>query len=125
MVKPILNFIFAIVLFCSCGQEQKNDVSDNITPLITATSEVVPSYDFTIFLSDSANINSGFGYNITMDNHIFIHQPTIPSVPGNHGFPSKAQAERTAAFVIYKLTHNIMPPSVTPNELDSLGVLNN
>lgn len=124
MDKLILNFIFAVLLFCSCGQEQKAEVVNTITPQPTSTSEVAPAYISNIFLCDSANSNLGFGYNIITDGHIFIHQPSIPSMAGKQGFSSKQQAETTAEFVIYKLTHNIMPPSVTPRELDSLGVLN-
>lgn len=58
-----------------------------------------------------------------MDSHVFIHQPSIPSIAGNKGFTTKEQAQRVASLVVYKLTHNIMPPSVTPKELDSLGIL--
>jgi len=44
-------------------------------------------------------------------------------MPGNNGFRTKEQAERTAKFVISKIQKNIMPPTVTIQELDSLKVL--
>lgn len=123
MIKPLLSFIFTVLIFSSCDEGQKTEAPQYVVPTHVAANEVVPAYGFNIFLCDSANPNLGFGYNIISDGHIFIHQPTTPSVPGNKGFPTQAQAGRTAEFVIYKLTHHIMPPSVTPAELDSLGVL--
>lgn len=126
MVKLLLNFIFIFFLLCSCGSEQTTEKvsAPTDTPLL-ATEPNVAAYSVVAFLSDSTNQASGFGYNIMMDGHTFIHQPSIPSIQGNKGFHSIQQAEKTANFVIYKLTHNMMPPSVTPKELDSLGVLYN
>ena len=52
-----------------------------------------------------------------------IHQPNIPGMPGNRGFKTRAQAEKITELIIYKIKNNIMPPTVTVEELDSLGVL--
>ena len=65
----------------------------------------------------------GYGYDIFKNAVLYIHQSTIPAVQGNKTFKTHAQAQRAAEFVVYKITHNIIPPSVTPEELDSLGVL--
>jgi hypothetical protein len=64
-----------------------------------------------------------FGYNILMDGRILIHQPHIPALPGNEGFREKEDAQKVAEFVIHKIRQNIFPPSITVQELDSLGVL--
>lgn len=63
-----------------------------------------------------------FGYDILSDNKILIHQPSRPGLPGNSGFKKKQDAEKVATLVIYKLSHNIMPPTVEKKELDSLKV---
>ena len=65
----------------------------------------------------------GWGYDIFVDGKKYIHQEQIPSVPGTKGFKSEEKARKAAEFIIYKIRNNIMPPSVTPEELDSLGVL--
>ena len=64
-----------------------------------------------------------FGYEILANGKTLIHQENIPSMPGNKGFNKKEQSEKCAHFVISKLKNNIMPPTITPEELDSLGVL--
>ncbi len=66
---------------------------------------------------------SGWGYDIYIGNKHYIHQKEIPAMQGKQGFSSKQQASKTAAFVAKKIHQGIIPPSVTPNELDSLGVL--
>lgn len=64
----------------------------------------------------------GFGYNILVDGKIMVHQPNIPAVMGNRGFDTDEDASKTAALVSFKLKNNIMPPSVTIQELDSIGI---
>ena len=66
---------------------------------------------------------SGYGYDISIDKHSYLHQPNIPAVPGNNGFSSEEKARKVAVLVEYKIRHNIMPPTIDPKELDSLGVL--
>jgi hypothetical protein len=66
---------------------------------------------------------TGYGYDIYVDNSLKVHQPHIPAVSGNKGFSSEEKAKRAGEFVGNKFRHNIMPPSVSPKELDSLGVL--
>ena len=63
-----------------------------------------------------------FGYDIYKDSVLIIHQPIIPGVQGNKGFASKSDANKTAMLTIYKLSHGIMPPSITIKELDSLKI---
>jgi hypothetical protein len=65
----------------------------------------------------------GFGYDVYLDQKLYVHQPHIPAIAGNRGFSTQENAKRTGEFVAYKIRHNIMPPSLSPKELDSLGVL--
>lgn len=67
-------------------------------------------------------INNRYGYDIFHHNKRIIHQPHIPAVSGNTGFINKAEAERTACFVIDKLKKGIIPPSVSQQELRMLGI---
>jgi hypothetical protein len=80
-----------------------------------------PIYEARIFSNEPAH--KGFGYDILVDGIVKFHQTNIPSQPGNDGFFSREKAKLTAEFVIEKLKQNIMPPTVTGEELDSLGVI--
>jgi cytochrome c5 len=63
-----------------------------------------------------------YGYDIYSNKRMLIHQASIPGLPGNKGFRRKRDAEKTARLVIYKLQKNIMPPTVSRREMDSLSV---
>ncbi|MFA6570870.1 MAG: DUF4907 domain-containing protein [Bacteroidota bacterium] len=65
----------------------------------------------------------GWGYDILLWNSRYVHQPSIPALPGNRGFAEDSLARRAAEFIVKKIRNNIIPPSVTIQELDSLGVL--
>lgn len=66
---------------------------------------------------------NGFGYDILIDGHIYVHQPSVPAVGGNTGFKSKADAQTTANLVIGKIRAGILPPTVSTEELRNLGVI--
>ena len=61
-----------------------------------------------------------FGYDILKDGKVFIHQPHLPGVAGNLGFARKEQAERAANLMIEKLRKNIVPPTISEEELNSI-----
>lgn len=65
----------------------------------------------------------GYGYDIYIFDALYVHQPNVPAINGNRGFKTKEQAQKTGGLVAYKIKNNIMPPSVSIQELDSLGVL--
>ncbi|MFN8145020.1 MAG: DUF4907 domain-containing protein [Bacteroidia bacterium] len=79
------------------------------------------SYEVNTF-SNTADIG-GFGYDVLMGGKLYIHQPHIPAIQGNKGFANEANARKAGEFIVSKLKRNIMPPSVSKEELDSLGVL--
>ena len=125
MIKQLLSFILLFLLIYSCSnspQAERETIIDSKTkssaPVTSADNHLQNSsqYSFAIFLCDSSNEKLGYGYNIIMDSHVFIHQPSIPSLAGNKGFNKKEQAEKVAELVVYKLNHNIMPPSVSKKE---------
>lgn len=63
-----------------------------------------------------------WGYEITANKKVFIHQTSIPGMPGNGGFTTKKDAEKTARLVLQKLHKGIMPPSITAAELKQLNI---
>lgn len=66
----------------------------------------------------------GWGYRILNAGKPYINQPHIPAVSGMKGFDSEEDALSTAELAIYKIKNGIVPPTITKDDLDSLGVLN-
>ncbi len=67
--------------------------------------------------------NRTFGYDILLYGRPLVHQPTIPGLPGNEGFTTKERAQTVAEFVVKKIRNNEMPPTVTIEDLNNMGVL--
>lgn len=64
-----------------------------------------------------------FGYDIYDDGKLIIHQNSIPGLPGNKGFATKANAEKVAKLVISKINAGEMPPTVNIEELKKLKAI--
>jgi len=67
--------------------------------------------------------NDTFGYDIYVFGAVLIHQPSRPGLSGNSGFATEEDAMKVAELVIKKIRNNEMPPTVTIQELQELGVL--
>ena len=81
-----------------------------------------PTVTFKIMMNDSTDKMKGYGYDILMNGVRYIHQQTIPAVNGNQYFQMEEDAVKVASLVCFKIQHQVMPPTVTVHELDSLGV---
>jgi hypothetical protein len=77
--------------------------------------------NLTMKIIDAAD--STFGYDILLDGKMLIHQPSVPAMPGNKGFKTKSDAEKTAELVINKIRNGEMPPTITVEELKKLKVV--
>ncbi|MEI9809291.1 MAG: DUF4907 domain-containing protein [Bacteroidota bacterium] len=62
---------------------------------------------------------NGWGYDILVNNVLFIHQESIPVLPGKKGFLKKEQAEQTALLIINKMKRG-QPPTITTFEMKQL-----
>jgi hypothetical protein len=142
-ISPLL----ILFLLLACGQQQKTEnqsrdsiaavepakvttpiVSENMPDSIPAKPVVNPYEKAHVEVKTFQNTTSDeakgtWGYDIKVDGNPYIHQPNIPPMPGIKGFTTEQKAHKAGEFVAYKIKHNIMPPSVTPHELDSLGLL--
>lgn len=65
----------------------------------------------------------GWGYQILKNGKAIINQPFIPAIEGRIPFADSGQASRTAQLVIRKLQNNMIPPAISKQELDSMGVI--
>jgi hypothetical protein len=79
--------------------------------LADITTKIIPS------------VNNTFGYDILLYGRPFVHQPNIPGLPGNEGFATQERAQAVADLVKKKIRDNEMPPTVTIEELNTMGVL--
>ncbi len=80
-------------------------------------------------LSDSTKLKAkifktktGWGYDIYLNQNLYIHQPDIPALNGKQSFKTKSDAIKIANLVKLKIYKNIFPPTITINELDSLNI---
>lgn len=116
MIKYIATALF--LLSVSCTQK----ITKAVTAAIVNNATRIKIFDNDT--TESTTRYAGFGYDIYMKDQLYIHQPGIPAISENKGFYTADAAQKTAEFVVFKIQNNILPPSVSIQELDSLGVLN-
>jgi len=109
-IKCII-FLFTVLIF-SCKTETNTKTETTNELLDTITTNVIA-------------VDSGWGYQISINSKIYIEQTIIPAISGKYAFGSANNARITANFVVQKIMNNILPPTVSVEELDSLGVLTN
>lgn len=116
--KPACTILVpCLLILFSCKETKKENPKEN--PYLNAEIEIQ------VFRNDTTADSAlgGFGYNIFLYKGLYVHQPHIPAINGNRGFTSAADAEKTGGLTAFKIRNNIMPPSLSVKELDSLGVL--
>jgi hypothetical protein len=64
----------------------------------------------------------GWGYNIMAGEKIFIKQEFMPAIPGKQGFKSADDAQLVGNLVVKRISSNQVF-TITPRDLDSLGVI--
>lgn len=122
--------ILILSVTCAMSQSTQNALpakqkaplaADAQSKKVTAASKPAAAKQTLMYQIIPAEANT-FGYDILSDNKKLIHQPSRPGLAGNSGFKKKKDAEKVAKLVVYKLSHNIMPPTIEKKELDSLKV---
>ncbi|MEN7547234.1 DUF4907 domain-containing protein [Rapidithrix thailandica] len=73
-------------------------------------------YGISVFSSPA-----GWGYNITSEGKLLIHQPYIPGIKGEQGFPDESSAKACARLVVQKLLEG-KKPGVQPQDLVQWGI---
>ena len=111
LVALFLLLIFAGLPGIATSADETVKQKDNPYANAEITIKIIPS------------ANNTFGYEILLYGKPLVHQPSIPGLPGNDGFTTKEKAQKVAELVLKKIRNNEMPPSVTIDELNSLGVL--
>lgn len=117
-MKPgIQTVILCLILSfgASCRNSSDKNQADTQQPVILSPEEL--NAEFKII-----KVEDGFGYDIYVNGEAYIHQPHIPAVNGNHPFKTEADAQKVAGLVIQKIEGNIIPPSVSAEELSVMGI---
>jgi hypothetical protein len=130
-------FPLCILFLLSCT-EQKTETQTPATPNATEkqTSTSIESNKSTVDSTTALNkktdysvksiqTENGWGYQIFKGKKLLINQPTIPAVQGNKSFSSELDAIKVGELVVNKLLQNQFPPTVSSEELISLGVVTN
>jgi hypothetical protein len=110
----LFSILIALIMMHICQSFSSSQINFNY-PKQTKSNDTLTFKTF--------RINSGWGYDIYLNEKLYIHQPSIPAVMGSKCFSKEKYAIKTAQFVIVKIRQHTVPPSVTPSELDSLKVL--
>jgi hypothetical protein len=82
-----------------------------------------PYKDADISIKIIPSANKTYGYDILLYKRPLVHQPNVPGLPGNEGFTTKERAQKVAEFVVRKIKNNEMPPTVSIEDLNKMGVL--
>lgn len=109
-----------IISLAACKQKPAEESEETTAPHKNVSTRVE------VFSNAESGDSSlgGYGYMIYVDSAAdpYIKQPHIPAIPGNKAFADSLQAMKAAELVAYKIRNNVMPPSVSTQELDSLGI---
>ena len=131
-VYPIIVFIF---FSCSCSEKSKEtktistsnadstqrEEAINKLPSHTRvdTNKTMNRIDFSV---QSIKLENGWGYQIFQGKKLMINQKNIPAVQGNQVFLTEKEALKVGELVLNKLLQNQFPPTVTTEELTTLGI---
>ena len=64
----------------------------------------------------------GWGYEVWKDGALIINQTHIPAIQGLRAFTSQEQAQKAVDIIKTKLDKGIFPPTISIDELRSIGV---
>jgi len=118
------NYILALLALTSCVESHAPKEDIPATPKNSVTVEKrdteVVSGELSLKVTESDN--AGYGFEILQGANTLIIQPHIPAIQGIKGFETDQQASIVGNYMIYKINNGIMPPSISIQDLDSLGI---
>ncbi len=131
-------FVFLGLVVSSCSNEQPEQKAlpvetapvapppsaQNNTPasqLPQISSDKIETRVFEV--KDHTGKAKGWGYDIYVDGKKMIHQPIIPAIPGNDAFKTEKDALTVGTLAADKMKKSGSLPTISVNELDSLGVI--
>ncbi len=119
-MKHFLSLLFLTVFITAIGHNSTKQVS-TLNNYLEEEIQFNIKYTYKIVRSN----NNTWCYDIFINNKLFIHQTSIPGLPGNQGFNTKSDAKKVARLVIDKLKKGEIPPSVSLDEMNKLKINTN
>lgn len=116
--------LISLLYLCLFSCQHQKEKTETIPSEPREQMTTAPEIEFQVFKNDTFELPeaSGYGYMIFINGRLHIYQPIIPAISGNKGFLTEGDAEEAARLISYKMKNQINPPSLTPAELDSLGI---
>lgn len=114
-------FICLMIFLTACNLfdlEQGEMVQNQQNIKVPANAVRLAKIETSVFKTES-----GWGYEIIIDNKIYIHQSYMPAINGTRSFASREDADKVAKYVAARMQKELKLPSLTYAELDSLNVL--
>ncbi|MBE7170265.1 MAG: DUF4907 domain-containing protein [Williamsia sp.] len=109
--------IAAVLMLCLCNATAYAQKAAPASPPVLEKAQ--PQFTYTII----EGANGTFGYDVYVDGRLKLHQPSIPAMPGNKGFKTKAAAAQVAQLAIRKMKEGESLPAISPEELTKLKVI--
>lgn len=108
-------FVTALI-FTSCSSESEPEIVEKDNP---SGQQQKSAYTYKVYLLQDV----GWCYQIFKGSKLMIDQKHVPSVPGILGFSTKEKAEIAVQFIMKQIEAGNERPSVTPEQLDSIGAI--
>src|SRR5215470_20294130 len=119
-MKKIILFTIALFFFVFSRAQQPKQADTTAAKFPSATAYANSKFTYKIINAAEKT----YGYDVYADSRLMIHQTSIPAMPGNKGFVTKADAEKVAKLVIDKIKRGEMPPTVSIEEMKKLKAIN-
>lgn len=120
--KPFWILAAVLLIACSSNTEETKTITVQVDSAATVAGPVYEAKTFEV-KDSTTNKVLGWGYDIYIDNKRTIHQPHIPAVQGNNYFATEEDALKTGQFAADKMKTTGSLPTISLEELDSLGII--
>lgn len=80
-----------------------------------------PSGDWVSLKYTTYHTPLGWGYDVLVNDTLFIHQQQMPAVAGMRGFATQQEAQAVAELIIYRIKNKQLP-TILLKDLDSLRI---
>ena len=119
MKSTALFFVFSLFfLSCNNNNRESNVIEENNKH----NGNLIPEEQPLVYEVKTFVEGYGFGYDIYVNNEIYIHQPNIPAVNGLHTFVSESDAIRVAELMVQKMKAGMTHPTISMEELFELKI---
>lgn len=122
IIESVIIVVLLVIIYYQYNHNNAGEKIVNKTDTIANKNNPYAKADLQLKIIPSEN--NTYGYDILIDGKLLIHQPSIPGMPGNAGFKTKEKAQKVGEFVMKKIKNNEMPPTVSIDDLNKLGIMN-